>query len=834
MTLLEPDTGMPPPDADPAGATADDPERSQATNPGEANQAVPTARNGGTPTAESMARALVLIGEQYRAGRTTGWQAGKALAAQGWAVWPLPLGQKRDSGPGGLAWSAATTDPAAFNELAADVVMRHGGQDVGVACTPGLCVVPMVALDLDGPGAVAGFEAAHGPLAESGWLHARTAGKGGGAHVFVLTDEPASFGSHQWGGETRCLGGHVALLADIRESGAGRDYYRHAGGPPAPAAIATGLGTRPAGPVVSAADDEAVAAFVAAHPGNDKADHTYHRTALANLLEELRETEVGQRHTALARVLTRICELAQKDGFASTQAAIDTTESVWSDLVAGERRDPAEFRRVLGWAVAKASQSDWQYEPLADDPNEWLAGVPGMPTGQAPAPALAVPVTGSDPILESGFWDARPVLAHVRQYARAVRSSPEATLGHVLGHALAALPPRVQTPALVGTFGSLNYKVATLGLPSSGKDAARSAGRDAVAFWFRADVVTPGSGEGTADLFARMEPDPRPGAPRGTKVCIPYRESVVLTVSEISTLEALMARQGATLLGELTKAWMGQPLGFGGYRDVNKQTQVPEHSYRLVLLAGVQPGLSGVLLDQADSGFPHRFLWVPAWDHDAPDVPPDRPEPLQVARPEPLHGGALRLVIPLPPEAVKETDRIRVAGLRQEAGHDPLAGHDNFNRIKTAAALAVLESRVEVTSEDWQLAGALVALSAQTRGVAREALREQSQQRHRSRAEAEYQAETYKEDRRSERDERRAQVLAKRLAQAVWRHNNEGAHPERPCTAKSCLRGLVASRDRPLRDDALARALAVGWVAENGHEHSGQRVRGWVAGRERP
>ena len=58
---------------------------------------------------------------------------------------------------------------------------------------------------------------------------------------------------------------------------------------------------------------------------------------------------------------------------------------------------------------------------------------------------------------------------------------------------------------------------------------------------------------------------------------------------EIDTLSALGNRNGTTLLSQLRKAWSGEALTFG-YVDRNKAIEVAGHSYRLTLVAGVQPG----------------------------------------------------------------------------------------------------------------------------------------------------------------------------------------------------------------------------------------------------
>src|SRR5204862_283443 len=80
---------------------------------------------------------------------------------------------------------------------------------------------------------------------------------------------------------------------------------------------------------------------------------------------------------------------------------------------------------------------------------------------------------------------------------------------------------------------------------------------------------------------------------------------------------------------ELRKAWMGERLGFG-WANAEKAVVVMGHRYRMTMVVGVQPGRGGALLQDADGGTPQRFIWLPTTDPDAPDEPPEEPEPLRL------------------------------------------------------------------------------------------------------------------------------------------------------------------------------------------------------------
>ena len=98
------------------------------------------------------------------------------------------------------------------------------------------------------------------------------------------------------------------------------------------------------------------------------------------------------------------------------------------------------------------------------------------------------------------LWTARPILAHVRDFARARRVSPWAVLGVVLARVCTATPPFVVLPPLIGARCQLNTFVGLVGPSGSGKDAAARAAEDAVPVG-PIDTAGVGSGEGIAHQF---------------------------------------------------------------------------------------------------------------------------------------------------------------------------------------------------------------------------------------------------------------------------------------------------------------------------------------------
>ena len=90
---------------------------------------------------------------------------------------------------------------------------------------------------------------------------------------------------------------------------------------------------------------------------------------------------------------------------------------------------------------------------------------------------------------------------------------------------------------------------------------------------------------------------------------------------------------------------MSERLGFTNAQKTTR-TMVQAHTYRACLVVGVQELRRGSLLADAGGGTPQRFLWLPAFDPNAPDTPPPCPELLTVPAPR---WGPQPLVIPSGP-----------------------------------------------------------------------------------------------------------------------------------------------------------------------------------------
>jgi hypothetical protein len=320
-----------------------------------------------------------------------------------------------------------------------------------------------------------------------------------------------------------------------------------------------------------------------------------------------------------------------------------------------------------------------------------------------------------EPDPDHGFWSQTDELSHIHSFARARRVSPYATLGCVLRRAAASIEPHVVLPPTIGGYASVNLYTASAGVSGQGKGAADAAGSAAVYFHddkvedLDADRPSIGSGEGLARLFS--------GGGKGQTALTRAH----LIVPEVKTLEALMGRQGSTLVGELLKGYIGEALGFNNaQRDTT--TAIKSHSYRLCLGVGVQPENAGFFLAREKDGFPQRFLWLPTIDPYAPEERPEPVDQLDVLVPPFSPNCDDWHVVVIPDSARDEIDAHRHRVLVGDPDVDPLDGHLMLTRLKVAFALAVLHSRTAVGENEWKIARDLVDMSIRVRDQMRVAV----------------------------------------------------------------------------------------------------------------
>jgi len=438
----------------------------------------------------------------------------------------------------------------------------------------------------------------------------------------------------------------------------------------------------------------------------------------------------------------------------------------------------------LDWADVEGG-----YEPPPEDPDGEIR--------------TSVTADERETIHPDVFWKTRPVLEHLHAFARARRVGPWAVLGATLARVIAATPARVQVPPTIGGYASLNLFIGLVGNSGDGKDIAQKVAREAITIDGEPFKTHPlGSGEGLSHMFMRpgkrTRDDPHPDPEQ-------FNYAALVTVGEIDSLGAIAQRQSSTVASQLRQAAMGEQLGFF-YVDTTKRMIVPEHTYRLCMIMGIQPARSAVLLNDADGGTPQRVVWLPAGDPEAPDVAPDEPAPLTWIAPEWSDGtrgystGQECFVPDLPDVAVRAIREARLARLRGQG--EALDGHAVLTRTKVSCAIAILEGRYEVTEQDWDLAGTIMAVSDAQRSRCQRALAQKGTEKNEAQAVAEAERSLIVEDRISRE---KLPKVSRTIRNRLLKEGSAGLTIGK-------LRNAVKSTERSFFDDALEALLNAGDV----------------------
>lgn len=423
------------------------------------------------------------------------------------------------------------------------------------------------------------------------------------------------------------------------------------------------------------------------------------------------------------------------------------------------------------------------------------------------------------------FFEARPVLRYIRDYARASRIAPMTLLVDVLARVSVITPPNVVLPPLVGAApGSLNMFVAVVGGPGSGKGIASAAAAQLMPDVRGAVTTQPASGEGLAAIYVNRVPVPEDeGGHKGeTRIhCVTPR--ALLSIEEIGALGGASSRQGSTVLPTLCSAWSGEPLGAFNKMESNRLT-VPAHAYRLGLTVGVQPAAAATLFDGVGTGLPQRFLWAETIDPQAPEYRPDRPAgnlPCDLSaipcdtQPNTLdaiyQAGTIRgalgfepTELEFPDEAYRESDTRRLAVLHG-AGVQPLDSHAMQVKAKVSALLALMDGRMAVSVEDWQLAGEIMTESNRVRDRCLELMHSEMQ-----RQKADYINDS--EEARAQAESRKLESAKQSVVNYLTRHDPahegvKGYELRRPLGRNG---GLAYAAIEALYDDGALDSLSSG------------------------
>ena len=473
---------------------------------------------------------------------------------------------------------------------------------------------------------------------------------------------------------------------------------------------------------------------------------------------------------------------------------------------------PRDDKRPKKPVLREVPNSEPHYE---DDPG------PTEPGAELSEPRGRHEASDDDRHLPEEVWSARPELKHIREAARARMVAPDAVLGAVLVRIAACTPHNVELPAIVGSPVGLTMFAALNGPPEAGKSAAANVAAELLpAPDTVLDRLPVGSGEGMVEvLFELVEEDDDNGKPK--KVKRQTKHAAIFHVDEGAVLSDLGSRSGSTLMPTLRTAWTHGTLG-NANASVERRRILDGRSYVYGVTLGIQPELAGPLLADVAAGTPQRFVWLQATDPAADGSEVAWPGALDWEPPDPgalmpygvTRGGWRRYQMRVAEPIVAEVRADRLEAMRGEVERDGADAHRVLSRLKVAAALALLDGRMDVEADDWALAGAILTTSRNVRRSVEAVIAAAEVRREAALTERHARRELYVE--RTKENEALTSAC-KSAARVVTRHAKSKEHDGEGCT-KRCMTQAMAGKHRKLVDveDVIAEAERSRWIERDG------------------
>ena len=413
--------------------------------------------------------------------------------------------------------------------------------------------------------------------------------------------------------------------------------------------------------------------------------------------------------------------------------------------------------------------------------------------------------------LPDKFWNARPVLGHIRQAAHSRARSADAYLGAILARVAALTHPSIQLPPIVAAAAPLTLYVAQVGRSGLGKSSTVSGASELLPYDGTdvADNMPLGSGEGLIELFCDLVDEVGPDG-KTRKVKRQTRHGAFIYLDEGAALAELGNRKGSTLLPMLRTAWSGQVLGTSNASAETKR-RLAAGSYSIGLVIAFQPTKAAELLADTSAGTPQRFEWMQGTDPTLPDSLPPWPGPLHWKHPTLRgYGSSITPTLIGVPDTIADPIRRRAIELtRGEIEPDELDSHATLARLKVAGLLAVLDGRTNINDQDWELAGIFQRVSHHVRAVVLAAVaieQRKIDEAHTARHVAREGAVI---------DDQVGRAI-ERMAKAIGRHVHR-EQCEDGCKQR-CVSRATAGTDRALAviTDAVDRAIELKWIRVDG------------------
>lgn len=424
------------------------------------------------------------------------------------------------------------------------------------------------------------------------------------------------------------------------------------------------------------------------------------------------------------------------------------------------------------------------------------------------------------PNLPTEFWASRPTLTQIRQAAHAAYVSADVVLGCVLARIATQTHWSIKIPN-IGTrsAGSLNIFVAPVGDSGTSKSSAYRVAEKLIPdpgnenIWLGAPL---GSGEGLIEAFLTTDTIAtfnEKNTKQNKTVKRQTKDGVLFHLDEGAAFDQLGDRKGTTLKPTLRQAWNAETLG---QTNASQETRryLAAHHYRLSLIMSFQPAYTEHLLSESDAGTPQRFIWLSATD---PNINPANKHttttPLAWLPPQTY--GMLdqytTQTLDIDPTIIAELETRSLAKVRGQLHTPAMESHRDLQHMKTAALLAILDGRLNITRHDWHLANTLLDTSRTVWESCQTHINTKASNRNAA-------ADTRAINRTLQTDEAIADRALNNMARNIARKVH--ANPE-PTTKRDAQRATSSvDRSRASVEDAIKISIEKGWITPHGDTYN--------------
>ena len=419
------------------------------------------------------------------------------------------------------------------------------------------------------------------------------------------------------------------------------------------------------------------------------------------------------------------------------------------------------------------------------------------------------------------FWEARPMLRHIRDAAHSRMLSADGLLGVVLTRVSTRVWPSIRIPAVVGSTATFDWLAVLASHSTGGKSSTLAAARELSPNVDGYGIVwelPAGSGEGLLEALFEQVPTGAGAKTQRERT----KDAVMFVVDEAMSLIETSKRSGATIASVICSAWSGQTLGQGNAsKDTHRVIEAGE--VRISGVMGIQIPLGWQLMthELATQGLTGRLVFFAATDPTIPhpDHKPAWPGPLEFTFPwqdrRVLKTGDNH-ELTYPGEVWSEIQLARYAVTTGSVIEDSVDGHQRLARMKVAGLLAMMDGRFEVNLEDWSLAAYVIDSSQKLRRQMKAQETEQKAASNRFRGQLEG-------ERRAMSDEVVHQIAVDNAAEWIRsRVRDVGAQRRKQ------LFSSASTKHRTVLDEAIILAEKNGWIKVRlDGSHTGDKAR-WI------